>query len=214
VNWVYAGEARINEYGFPERVRFTMYEEHTGESPWRGEDMSADYVFTGDEYRKEVRVPDQEWQFTVPIATHEDLDLELPSGAFLFRPRAAGTNFFTNPALLGLVLPDTLPDSWEQRVMFFQPTYPVRHPSPDYVMNERDTRAALGRYWSKNTLELGERVRLEIGNRELNVRKLDITGPLRTAYVDEFGRVVRVDIDPDEYTRQARHIRLVFPDEY
>lgn len=214
VHWNYSGEARINEYGFPELVSFTMYEEHTGESQWRGEDMSAAYVFTGEEYRKDVRVPDQEWQFTVPIATHDALDLAVPAGAFLFRPQAQDTDFFTNPALLGFALPDMLPDTWEQRTLFFQPTYPVRHPSPQWVINERNTRAALGRYWVKNTLKLGERARLEVGDRVLNVRKLDISGPVRAAYIDEFARVVRMDIDPDPWTRKHRHIRLLFPNEY
>lgn len=214
VHWKYEGELRINEHGFPEMVSFSMYEEHTGESQWRGDIMSAAYVFTGQEYQKDVRVPDQQWQFTVPIATHDELDLDVPAGAFLFRPVAAETDFFTNPALLGFALPDMLPDVWEARVLFFQPAYPVRHPGPGWVMNERDTRAALGRYWVKNTLTLGGSMRLEIGDREINVRKLEISGPLRDAYLDEFGRVVRIDIDPDPWTRQHRHIRLLFPTEY
>lgn len=214
VHWHYSGEARINEHGFPEQVSFSMYEEHTGESQWRGETMSASYVFTGDEYRKEVRVPDQQWQFTVPIASHDQLDLAVPAGAYLFRPQAAETDFFTNPALLGFALPEMLPEVWEQRTLFFQPTYPVRHPGEGYVTNERDTRAALGRYWVKNTLTIGGPMRLEVADRVLNVRKLEISGPLRDAYVDEFGRVVRIDIDPDPWTRQHRHIRLLFPSEY
>lgn len=214
VHWKYAGEARINEEGFPELVRFTMYEEHSGESQWRGEDMTAEYVFTGGEYQKDVRVPDQQWQFPVPIATHGDLDLDVPSGLYLFRPQARETDFFTNPALLGFALPEIPSDGWERRMLFFQPTFPVRYPDARWASRERDRRAALGRYWSKNTLKLGERARLEIGDRVLNVRKLDISGPLRSAYVDEFGRVVRMDIDPDPWTRKYRHIRLLFPGEY
>lgn len=214
VHWMFSGEARINELGFPEEVSFSMYEQHTGESQWRGDDMFASYHFTGGEYRKDVRVPDQQWQFTVPIATHDAVDLDAPAGLFLFRPEAAGTDFFTNPALLGFAVPDPLPDAWEQRTLFFQPTYPVRHPTADYVMHERDTRAALGRYWVKNTLSLGDEMRLQIGTRTINVRKLEISGPLRDAYLDELGRVVRIDIDPDPRTRKRRHIRILFPDEY
>jgi len=41
VHWNYVGEARINEYGFPEAVRFSFYEEHNGESQWRGDTLSA-----------------------------------------------------------------------------------------------------------------------------------------------------------------------------
>jgi hypothetical protein len=214
VHWNYTGELRINEFGFPESISFSMFEQHTGESQWRGEIMSAAYTFVGNEYRKEVRVPDQQWEFTVPIATFGDRDLSVPSGLFLFRPEAADTDFFTNPALLGFAIPDMLPDSWEQRFLFFRPTFPVRYPSAEYVRNERDTRAALGRYWVKNTVKLGERVKLEIGDRVLNVRKLDMSGPVRGAYVDEFGRVVRMDIDPDPWTRKNRYIRLLFPSEY
>jgi len=214
VHWNYAGEARINEFGFPEEVSFSMFEQHTGESQWRGRIMSASYTFDGKEYRKEVRVPDQDWQFTVPIATHGDRDLSVPSGLFLLRPESATTDFFTNPALLGFAIPDVLPDSWEQRMLFFRPTYPVRYPSAQYVINERDTREALRRYWVKNTLKLGDATRLEIGGRTLNVRALDISGPLRGAYIDEFGRIVRMDIDPDPWTRKNRYIRLLFPSEY
>jgi len=213
VHWIYSGVAHINEHGFPELVSFDMHEQHTGESQWRGEDMSATYVLEGREYRKTVRVPEQEWEFTVPIATHGPLDLSVPEGAYLFRPEA-GTDFFTNPALLGFAVPDMLPDTWEQRTLFFQPTYPVRHPGPGYVMNERDTRAAVARYWEKNTLSLGDRMQLEMGGRVLNVRKLEISGPVRAGYLDEFGRVVRIDIDPDPHTRKHRHIRLLFPSEY
>jgi len=214
VHWIFDGEARINEFGFPEQVGFTMHEQHTGESQWRGEDMFASYTFNGTDYDKVVRVPDQEWEFTVPIATHGDLDLSVPSGAFLFRPVAIDTDFFTNPALLGFAIPDLLPEQWEQRTLFFAPEYPIRHPTPDWIMEQRDTRAAVGRYWVKNTLKLGGPMQLEIGDRVLNVRKLDITGPVRAAYLDEFGRVVRIDIDPDVHTRKQRHIRLLFPSEY
>jgi hypothetical protein len=214
VHWNYSGELRINEFGFPESVSFSMFEQHTGESQWRGEIMSADYTFVGDEYRKDVRVPDQQWEFTVPIATHGDRDLSVPAGLFLFRPEAADADFFTNPALLGFAVPDVLPDSWEQRTLFFGPTYPVLYPSAEYVRNERDRRGALRRYWSKNTLKLDGSARLEIGDRVLNVRKLDISGPVRGAYIDEFGRVVRMDIDPDPWTLKNRHIRLLFPTEY
>ena len=214
VEWKYSGEARINEFGFPEEVRFSMFEEHTGEAPWRGEFMSASYTFDGREYVKDVRVPDQQWEFKFPIATHGDLDLDVPSGMFLFRPQAADIDFFTNPALLGFILPELIPESWEQRVLLFRPTYPVRHPDADYVRFERDTREALGRYYVKRTLKMGATTELEIGGRVLNVRQLDISGPLRTAYVDEFGRVVRIDLDPDPITRKNRHIRLLFPSEY
>ena len=214
VSWIYSAELLINEFGFPERVDFSMFEQHTGESAWRGEIMSADYTFVGDEYRKDVRVPDQHWEFTVPIATHSDRDLSVPSGLFLFRPEAADTDLFSNPALLGFAIPDVLPDSWEQRTLFFRPTYPVRYPNVEYVRNERNTQEGLRRYWVKNTLKLEGMARLEIGGRVLNVRKLDISGPVRAAYIDEFGRVVRMDIDPDPWTRKNRYIRLLFPSEY
>lgn len=214
VSWIYTAELRINEFGFPEKIGFSMFEEHTGESAWRGEIMAADYTFVGNEYRKNVRVPEQQWEFTVPIATHGDRDLSVPAGLFLFRPQAADTDLFTNPALLGFAIPDVLPDSWKQRTLFFRPTFPVRYPNAEYVRNERDTREGLRRYWVKNTLELAETMRLEIGGRTLNVRKLDMSGPVRGAYLDEFGRVVRMDIDPDPWTRKNRYIRLLFPSEY
>ncbi len=214
VHWNYSAEARINQHGFPEVVDLSVFEEHTGEAPWRGEIMSASYTFDGEGYVKTVRVPDQSWEFDFPIATHDALDLEVPEGMFLFRPQAAGIDFFVNPALLGFVLPEVIPDSWEQRVLFFRPTYPVRHPGEDYVRMERDKLEALRRYYVKRTLKMGAPMELEIGERVLNVRRMEITGPLRAAYVDEFGRVVRIDIDPDPITRKNRHIRMLFPSEY
>ena len=212
--WKYFGEARINEYGFPERVQVSMYEEHTGEAPWRGEQISVLYEFDGDEYVKTVEVPDQEWTFTVPLATHDDLDTSIPSGMFLFRPDPRGIHFFMNPALLGFVIPDLVPEGWEQRVMFFRPTFPVRYPNAGYVGRERDRVAALRRYYVKRTLELEETMEMEIGGRTLNVRKIDVSGAVRPAYIDEFGRIVRIDLDPDPITRRPRHIRILFPSEY
>ena len=214
VEWNYVGEARINEFGFPEEVRFSMYEEHVGEDPWRGVLMSAAYTLHNGEYIKTVRVPDQEWQFTFGVATHNDLDLDVPTGMFLFRPQARGIDFFMNPALLGFAVPELLPDTWKQRVLFFRPTYPVRYPGARYVAVERNRVAAIRRYYVKRTLEAKESYELEVGGRTLNVRKIDVTGPVRDVFVDEFGRVVRIDLDRDPITRKDRYIRLLFPSEY
>jgi hypothetical protein len=214
VHWKYSGEARINEFGFPEEVRFSMFEEHTGESEWRGELISASFTLGDGEYIKTVRVPDQEWQFSVPIATHDALDLSVPEGMFLFRPRAAGIDFFTHPALLEFALPEVLPDDWELRGLFFRPTYPVRHPGAGYARQERDKLQVIRRNFVKRTLKAGAFTELEIGGRVLNVRRVEISGPLRDAYVDEFGRVVRIDLDPDPITNKNRHIRMLFPSEY
>jgi len=214
VKWNYRGEARINEFGFPEEVRFSMYEEHIGEAPWRGVLMSAAYIFDGDRYIKTVRVPDQEWRFTFGISTHNDLDLDVPSGMFLFRPRASGIDFFMNPALLGFAVPELVPDTWKRRVLFFRPTYPVRFPGARYAARERDKVAAIRRYYVKRTLEAKESSELKIGGRTLNVRKIDLSGGAREAFIDEFGRVVRIDLDLDAITRRNRYIRLLFPSEY
>jgi len=214
VEWNYIGEARINEFGFPEVVRFSMYEEHIGENPWRGVLMSAEYKLEGDEYIKTVRVPDQVWEFRFGIATHDDLDLNVPAGMFLFRPQSTGVDFFMNPALLGFSVPEVLPDTWKHRVLFFRPTYPVRYPGARYVARERNRVAAIRRYYDKRTLEAKESSELKVGGRTLNVRKIDVTGPVRDVFVDEFGRVVRIDLDRDPITRKDRYIRLLFPSEY
>jgi len=198
--WKHSGELRVNEYGFPEELRFSVFEEHTGESPWRGEIMSAAYTFDDGEYRKVVRVPDQEWEFGVPIARHDDLDLEVPSGMFLFRPAAAELDFFAN--------------EWEQRFLFFKPDPVVRFPNETWVRTQRDSRESLGRYYEKITIEARDTTTLELAGRTLNVRRLSLTGPIRNAYVDEFGVLVQMDIDPDPRTRRERHIRLLYPSEY
>ncbi len=212
--WKYSGELRINEYGFPEEVRFSMFEEHTGEAPFRGDIMSSSFVFDGRYYQKEVRVPDQEWDFRVPISTHGDLDLDVPSGMFLFRSEAAELDLFTNPALLEFALPRLIPDTWEQRFLFFKPDSPVRYPNANWVKVQRDRLASLRRYYDKNTVRIGESMQLEIGGRTLNVRRLHISGPIRAGYINEFGQVVRIDIDPDPRTRRDRHIRMLFPSVY
>ncbi len=214
VSWKYTGELRINEYGFPETVRFSMFEEHTGESPFRGDIMSTSFIFDGRDYQKNVRMPDAEWEFRVPISTHNDLDLSVPSGMFLFRPEAADVDLFTHPALLEFALPRLIPDEWEQRFLFFKPDSPVRFPDAEWVKLQRDRPASLRRYYDKNTVRVGESMQLAIGGRTLNVRRLDISGPIRAAYVNEFGQVVRIDIDPDPWTRNDRHIRMLFPSEY
>ncbi len=214
VHWKYSGEARINEFGFPEELRFSMYEEHTGESAWRGELMSTSFTLGDGEYVKTVRVPDQEWEFSVPIASHGGLDLDVPEGMYLFRPRASGIDFFTHPALLGMALPEVLTDDWELRGLFFRPTYPVRHPGSGFARLERDKLAAVRRNFVKRTLKAADMTELEIGSRVLNVRRIDVSGPLRAAYVDDFGRVVRIDLDPDPITNKNRHIRMLFPSEY
>ena len=214
VVWNYRGEARINEFGFPEEIRFSMYEEHVGESPWRGELMSAAYTLDGNEYIKTIRVPDQEWRFIFGIATHDDLDLDVPTGMFLFRPQASGIDFFMNPALLGFAVPELVPETWKQRVLFFRPTYPVRFPGARYVRAERDRVAAIRRYYAKRTLEAKEWSDLEIGGRTLTVRKIDVTGTARAGFIDEFGRIVRMDLDPDSITRKDRYFRILFPSEY
>lgn len=213
VQWRYSGELRINEYGFPEEVRFSVFEEHTGEAPFRGDIMSSSFIFDGRYYQKEVRVPEQAWEFRVPISTHNDLDLDVPSGMFLFRPEA-GLDLFTNPALLEFALPRLIPDTWEQRFLFFKPDIPVRYPNGEWAILQRDRPASLRRYYDKNTVRIGASMKLEIGGRTLNVRRLDISGPIRSAYVNELGHVVRIDIDPDPWTRNDRHIRMLFPSEY
>ena len=70
------------------------------------------------------------------------------------------------------------------------------------------------RYYVQRSLELKGNDELEIGGRSLNVSKLSITGPIRDIYLDDFGRVVRMDLDPDPWTRRNRYIRMLFPSEY
>ena len=79
---------------------------------------------------------------------------------------------------------------------------------------QRDRLASLRRYYDQSTVRIGESMQLEIGGRTLNVRRLHISGPIRTGYVNEFGHVVRLDLDPDPGTRNDRHIRMLFPSEY
>lgn len=214
VHWKYEGELLLNEFGFPEALRYWWYEEHTGEAPWRGERVFSSYTFEDGEYRKIVRLPDQDWEFNVPIASHGPLDLDVPEGLFLFRSRPAGVDYFTNPALLDFAVPAAIPERWKQRTLFLRPTIPARYPAAGWIRAERDRQGNLGRSYDKITLEARDETVLEIAGRTLRVRRLSIGGPMGDAYIDDFGRIVRIDLDIDSQTRKDRWVRLLFPSEY
>ena len=212
--WKHRGELKVNERGFPVHLRFTLFEEHTGEAPFRGDIMASSYTFRDGNFRKSVELPGRDWEFRVPIATHRDLDLDVPGGLFLFYPKAENFHFFSSLALLEFSLPNPMPDSWKREMLYFMPTLPIRYPAQGWVETERDRLASVRRYYMKIDVEAGDFEQLEIGGRTLNVRRIKVGNFIRAGYVDEFGRVVRIDIDPDAITRGNRYIRLLFPSEY
>ena len=212
--WKHRGELKLNEQGFPVDLRFTVFEEHTGEAPWRGDIMASSYSFRDGQFHKTVELPGQQWEFRVPIARHRDLDLDVPEGLYLFFPEAQDYDFFSNPALLEFSLPNPMPPSWKRETMYFMPTLPIRYPDRDWVNRERDRQASVRRYYMRIGVAAGPIQQLEVGGRTLNVRRLDVGNFIRDAYIDEFGKVVRVDIDPDPTTRKDRYIRILYPSEY
>jgi hypothetical protein len=68
-------------------------------------------------------------------------------------------------------------------------------------------------YYHRLDLRAAERTEVQLGSRTLSALRLEASFPLESAYVDDSGRVLRVDLArPDDEPR--RWIRLLLPSEY
>ena len=210
----------------------------SGEIGSQSETRTTTFTFDGKRFVKQVRVDGREWKFNIAIASHDDLDLEVPSGLFAYLPTAlsclgvrgeagrpsrcaGGDPAFANPGLLSLALPLM----WEEKVnkkkfLFFTPAGVGTMPGGLMDMNrlmrqERDQLSNFTRYYDKVDLDIKEFVEgAQIGPRKRDAWMLDGSGAMREVYTDTDGTVLKVNLDPHPVTHGERWIRLLFPSEY
>lgn len=215
------GQVVVNEFGFPGLL---SVHELVGD----GEFVSMVYSFDGDRFQRKVTWSSgQSFDFEVPMIVHDDLRPEVPAGLFAFLSASfrAGERspaeydhdqqLYANPGLLSLALPWPLPaEGWEQDLFFFTPGDTlVRFPDPRWMRDLRTPATARSRHFHRNHLEIGDPLQIQVGDRVVPARKLSLLGPFRDAYVDEAGRVLLLEHEPDRLDR-PHHIRLLWPSEY
>lgn len=197
----------LNEAAFPEQLTIN-------EQIWT-DLISATYSFEEDRYVKVVRIPEEEWEFRVPIATQRHLDLENHTGLYVFRELTRPSDVLAHPALLGLVLPRPLPPPpWEREMLFFAATGGVRWPGERWIRRERNQPQSTRRYYTHNDVKIVEETEIQIGDRTVNAYRVDVEGAMREIYVDREGRVLRINLDLSQRTRKQLWVRLLFPSEY
>lgn len=211
------GELRVNRFGFPLELRYTEGEEQSGEAPWRGEPRTTAYEYDAEEqrYNKSVKVPDQELDYTIPVARHSDLDLSLPSGLFMYLPASEGDSALVNPGLLSLALParvdGALPDT---KLLLLAPSSTPRYLDADWIIAERNGRTSVGRNYETTEIRMVEQTSVELGRRTVPAWRLELRRFHGAVYVDDGGQVLRVDINRHPRTSAPRWIRLLHPTEY
>lgn len=232
------GRLTVNRFGFPERLVISEQNDVSGEMGSQSEVRTTLFTFDGERLVKQVRINGREWKFNIAIASHDDLDLEVPYGMYLYVPTglrclgspgtpgrparcAGGDPAFANPGLLSLALPVM----WEEQVnekefLFFMPSGVGTLPAglmnmSGWLRRERDTLRNFTRYYEKTDLEVKDYAQgVEIGPRTVDAWKLDGSGQMGEVYTDPDGRVLRVDLEPHPVTYGKRWIRLLFPSEY
>lgn len=232
------GELTVNRFGFPERLVMHEQSDVGGEMGSLSEVRTTVFHFDGERMVKQVRIDGREWSFDIAIASHDDLDFDIPVGLYAYEPSAlrclgvpgeAGRPFrcaggdpaFANPGLLSLALPVM----WEEEVnekefLFFTPTGVGTLPGGVMDMSrlmrrERDQIGNFTRYYDRTEIEVKEFVPgAEIGPRSVDAWKLDGSGEMREFFMRPDGTVLLVHIDPHPVTHGERWIRLLFPSEY
>jgi len=141
-------ELTVNAYGFPIHLVLREQQDMGGEGGSQSELRTTTYELREDQFLKSVRLSGRGWEFDVPIASHENLDVESRLGLFLFLPsglrclgeyvdgprrrrRGDTGDFrscdgiepaFANPGLLSLVMPEIWEDDdGDREVLFFRP---------------------------------------------------------------------------------------------
>jgi len=232
------GRLTVNRFGFPERLVITEQHDVGGEYGSESEIRTTLFTFDGERFVKQVRINGREWKFNIAIASHDDLDLEVPVGLYAYLPTAlrclgvrgeagrparcsGGDPAFANPGLLSLALPVM----WEEQVnkkkfLFFTPSGVGTMPGGLMDMNrlmrlERDQMRNFTRYYDRTDFEVKDFVEgVEVGPRHVDAWMLDGSGEMRQVYTDAEGKVLKVLIDPHPVTSGERWIRLLYPSEY
>jgi hypothetical protein len=211
------GELRVNLQGFPLELRYTEGEEQSGEAPWRGEPRSTAYEYDLEarRYTKSVRVPDQDFEYDVPVARHSDLDLSIPSGLFAYLPASEGDTALVNPGLLSLALPTRIDGAFaDKKVLLLAPPTTPRYLDREWIMAERNGRTSVGRNYETSEIRMVEQTSVELGRRTVPAWRLELRRFHGAVYVDDGGRVLRVDINRHPRNGLPRWIRLLHPTEY
>ena len=234
------GELTVNPYGFPHKLVITEREAITGESAWEGEPRTTIYVFADEGFTKHVELGDKKWDFEVVIANHRELDLEVPSGLYLFLPTGLpcmgavpgdlrrpyvpdcdeADPAMANPGFLSLVLPMLWEDrDREHKLLFFTPTSVGTQPrglmnAARFIGRERDSQSNLKRYFEHSKIKLVEYEEVEVGERSFDAWRIDVDGGVGDIWVDTDGTVLRVELGPHPGKGIDRWIRLLFPSEY
>ena len=82
------------------------------------------------------------------------------------------------------------------------------------TVGDKDRARDPARYFWPSGLKLKERSRIDVGPRKMEALPLAMTIYPGTAYVDDWGKVLRVDINPDAAEDRRRWLRLLHPSEY
>ncbi len=70
------------------------------------------------------------------------------------------------------------------------------------------------RYFFPNRMKLSERQRIEVGSRTMEALPLEISGFAGTAWVDDWGKVLRLDLPAQRFGEPERWVRILHPSEY
>jgi len=165
--------------------------------------------------------------------------LPAPPECFVGQPRSKPADnsdceesLFANPGLLGFAIPALWEAGGEREFVFFTPIGPIGDRSvragvvqtPPGGARASNLQPEGGRlmyepitpfsYHEIETLSYGERTSIRLGRRRQDAWMVQGPGQLLAIYVDDDGRVVRVDLPIRDDADPGRWIRLLLPSEY
>jgi hypothetical protein len=204
----------VNDAGFPEVV--TIYETMNNFTLEYSYSLQADNT-----YRLDIRWPDNESSFNVPVMNHSNLDLEGRTGLYLFangrgdnNQQSFESNLFSNPGLLTLAMPSPVTEEWETELLVFSPSEgmpPYRDAAwLEFLNRPVEVRA---RFFVRGRIQARSAQQIEVGDRTVEGIELEVRGPFRRGFVDRDGRMLLLEHQPI-MNRRPKHIRLLWPSEY
>jgi hypothetical protein len=128
---------------------------------------------------------------------------------------------FANPGLFSLVIPALREsDTGEGDFLFFSPIGPELYPgvaagfAGPMVSNNMIGAGDPRNYFERMRIELGERETIEVGSRRPSAWRLIPDDGIEAIFVDDEGKVLRVDLGSRPPLMKESWIRLQFPSEY
>jgi hypothetical protein len=166
--------------------------------------------------------------------------LPLPKGARVLEIIDCQEPLFANPGLLGLVMPALWESRGEREFLFFTPLGPTGEMEGTVTASVVGGRVPSGstpprrgqfafadprrmgdtifvtpsQYREVESLRLGDRVRVRVGNRTRDAWTFAGPDQLGVIYVDDEGVVLRVDLPGESLDAPQKRIRLLWPTEY